>query len=97
MSGYTDADVTKALEHAWGSRPVPESFQIGRADMLDALEAVAPAIAARALREAAQTIRRATHARLERYQGAPKETASLAIDGTVRLLERLADEAERTP
>ena len=51
---YTDADLDRAMRHAWGSDLVPESFAIYRTDMRDALDAVAPAIAARALREAHQ-------------------------------------------
>jgi hypothetical protein len=96
---YDDATIEAAAaridstREAWFESNSQESLDDWYARAV--LDAVAPLIAARALRDAADRIRKATHERLQRYEGAPRETASLAIDGTVNLLERLADEAKR--
>jgi hypothetical protein len=94
-AGITATGERGSCEHERHLRRSGMEIRCDRCDVIAVLDAAAPLIAARALRDAADRIRKATHERLQRYEGAPRETASLAIDGTVNLLERLADEAKR--
>ena len=69
---YTDADVQAAAEAIGGNRPPDVPGRWALDDARTALEAVVPAIVARALREAADAIGKA---RFVNHDGPPLTTA----------------------
>jgi hypothetical protein len=92
---YTDADVqaaTAAMREASGLAVASLSRVI--------LDAVAPAIAARALREAAEVLSLRTEGTgrvaTARWKAAARDAYSLAIEESQSALHTLADEIERT-